>query len=343
MSKALSIKDVNISNIVIDMAESLNIAYEKKENQYALTIPKTMGSGYVKCYVFDNGIGVVEAEYLLKKELIINIEPGTVHPLKIIFNKQHPIYHKFESKNEATKVDEFESLMVASTPNDNHTFTIPPKHPVHIISLEINRKLFEEKIESFIPNMNDILLELFRDVNGVNPFFYKNFYSLATSELIVEFTDSDLQGFMKSVFLEGKAYEILVAHLQQYIDDLNTPEKRKILRKATIEKLKKAVKIIETEIDLIDSINKLAKRVGLNQNTLQEGFKHLYKSSVKEYIKNYRLEKGKELLESSDLNITEICYKIGISSRSYFSKTFKERYGLTPKIYQHRARKTKSA
>lgn len=343
MSKKLNITDVAVSNIVIDMANSLNIDFEVDGNEHCLRIPETLGSGYVKTYTFDNGIGIVESDYLLNSDLLFELERGVVHPLKIIFNRESPIFHKFDSDQALSEIKSLESFMVSSTPTDNHTFNIPAKKPVCIFSLEINRKLFEEKIESYIPSMNEDLISLFRDVNGIKKFLYKNYFSLDISELIVEFTECELQGFMKSVFLEGKAYEILVHQLQQYLDDLNTPEKRKILRKATVESLKEAVGIIENEIETIDNINTLAKRVGLNQNTLQNGFKHIYKSSVNEYIKNYRIEKAKELLETSNLNITEITYKIGINSRSYFSKIFKERYGLTPKAYQNRAKKTKSA
>lgn len=343
MGKKLNISDVAVSNIVIDMAKSLNIDYDEDGNEHWLRIPKSLGSGYVKSYTFDTGIGVVESDYLLKDDLNIKLERGVVHPLKIIFNRQSLIYHKFESDKALAEVNSLESLMVSSTQTDNHIFNIPSNKPVCLFSLEINRKLFEEKIESFLQDMNEDLINLFRDVNGIKKFFYKNYYSLDVSELIVEFTECELEGFMKSVFLEGKAYEILVNQLQQYLDDLNTPEKRKILRKTTVESLKEAVGIIEREIETIESINTLAKRVGLNQNTLQKGFKSLYKSSVNEYIKNFKIEKAKELLETSNLNITEVTYKIGINSRSYFSKIFKQRYGVTPKAYQNRARKTKSA
>jgi len=63
------------------------------------------------------------------------------------------------------------------------------------------------------------------------------------------------------------------------------------------------------------------------------GFKQLYGKSVNQYIRDVRIEMAKVLIETSDLNITEITYAIGINSRSYFSKLFKERYSLSPKQY----------
>ena len=53
--------------------------------------------------------------------------------------------------------------------------------------------------------------------------------------------------------------------------------------------------------------------------------------------------KAKELIENTGLNITEITYSIGINSRSYFSKLFKEKYKLTPKECLDQVRKDKTA
>ena len=40
------------------------------------------------------------------------------------------------------------------------------------------------------------------------------------------------------------------------------------------------------------------------------------------------------MLKNTDLNISQIVYSIGFSSRSYFSKIFKEKYGITPNKFK---------
>lgn len=343
MSKKLSVSDLETSDFVKDMADALKIDFDENHNEYCLRIPEELGSGFVKATIFDNGIGVLESDYLLKKELQFEFKKGVVHPLKIIFNRQSAFKHEFTEDKETQTIERLESVMLSSTPTNNHIFKIPANTPICIFSININRKLFEEKIESFLADMNEDLVNLFRDVNGIKKFYYKDQYSLEISKFIEEFTECELEDFMKAVFLEGKAYEILTNYLQQYLDDINTPEKRKILRKSTMESIEKAVGIIKNEIASVDNISALAKRVGINPNTLQNGFQHLYKSTVNEFIKNHRIEKAKELLETSNLNITEITYKIGVNSRSYFSKIFKKKYGITPKAYLKKSRGSKSA
>ncbi|WP_027394626.1 helix-turn-helix domain-containing protein [Aquimarina latercula] len=341
MKKKIRLQDQKVQDIVIDMANDLGVSYEKSNQEYCVRIPENMGSGYIRSFEFDFGVGVVETDYLLKKEFQFHLKKGIVHPLKVIFNRESNFFHCFEEDDKLNEVKRLESVIAASTPTNNHIFKIPADQPICIFSLEINRKLFEEKIESFLPDMNEDLMNLFRDVNGIRQFYYKNYYSLEISKLISEFTECELTGFMRQVYLEGKAYEIFTLLLKQYLDDLRDPDKRQIIRQATIESIETAVSIIENEIETIGNIVNIAKRVGLNQNTLQNGFKQLYNTSVNEFIKNHRIETAKDLLESSNLNITEITYKVGINSRSYFSKLFKKKYGIAPKQYLDKVRNNK--
>ncbi|WP_245585041.1 helix-turn-helix domain-containing protein [Psychroserpens burtonensis] len=42
-------------------------------------------------------------------------------------------------------------------------------------------------------------------------------------------------------------------------------------------------------------------------------------------------------MRSADLNVSQVVYSIGFTSRSYFSKIFKEKYGITPNEYRKSA------
>ena len=47
--------------------------------------------------------------------------------------------------------------------------------------------------------------------------------------------------------------------------------------------------------------------------------------------KNYRLEKAYNLLKNTDLPVTQISFDVGFSNVSYFIRSFKEKYKVTPK------------
>lgn len=84
--------------------------------------------------------------------------------------------------------------------------------------------------------------------------------------------------------------------------------------------------ISETEL----SVEVLASKVFLSRSQLYRKIKTLTGVSVNEFIRNFRLEKAKELIELGNDNINEISYKVGFSSPSYFTKCFKEKYGYLP-------------
>lgn len=84
--------------------------------------------------------------------------------------------------------------------------------------------------------------------------------------------------------------------------------------------------ISETEL----SVEDLASKVFLSRSQLYRKVKTLTGVSVNEFIRNVRLEKAKELIELGNDNITEISYKVGFSSPSYFTKCFKEKYNYLP-------------
>ncbi|SHM31122.1 hybrid sensor histidine kinase/response regulator [Flavobacterium saccharophilum] len=83
-----------------------------------------------------------------------------------------------------------------------------------------------------------------------------------------------------------------------------------------------------SELEL--SVEDLASKVYLSRSQLYRKIKTLTGVSVNEFIRNVRLEKAQELIELGNDNMTEISYKVGFSSPSYFTKCYKDKYGYLP-------------
>jgi len=337
MPLSTSVKHDSIKDILLQLSRTFDAEFDKNNNELCFELPKKYGDGYFKSIAFDFGVGIIMADFMIKDELSITFEKKNINPLKFFFNLDSTIGYRGSEHD--IKLNRLESLMLGPSTQEVQTFCFSKNKPTTFLYIQINRKLFEEKIAQFTNDMSEELETLFRDLNGINKFFYKDYYTLEIAEIIEVFKSCDLTDFMQSVYLEGKTYEIVTLYLQLYMDKINNPSGPKLLRKSTVIKIEEAVAIIKKELDVRISVNALAKRVGLNQNTLQSGFKQLFSTSVNEYIRDHKIEYAKNLLENSELNITEITYKIGINSRSYFSKLFKEKYGLTPKQYISQSRK----
>ena len=90
--------------------------------------------------------------------------------------------------------------------------------------------------------------------------------------------------------------------------------------------------MLSTRRDLLPK--DIADELALSRSKLYRKIKELTGKSANEMIRKMRLEKSKELLEITEMTIGEICYKVGFSSPSYYTKRFKEYTGLIPKEYR---------
>ncbi len=82
-------------------------------------------------------------------------------------------------------------------------------------------------------------------------------------------------------------------------------------------------------------VNTLAQELGLSRSSLFAKFKGLTGMTPNDFILTYKLKRAADLLEKkTDLQITDISYKLGFGSRRYFSKCFKEQFNITPDEYR---------
>ncbi|PIB37293.1 hypothetical protein BFP72_18695 [Reichenbachiella sp. 5M10] len=82
------------------------------------------------------------------------------------------------------------------------------------------------------------------------------------------------------------------------------------------------------------ALESLCESIKMSRSTLYRKLKALTGLTPQLYIKRYRLQQAKELLKTTNLNVSEICFKVGFSSTSYFSTAFKQTYKQTPSQYQ---------
>ena len=98
------------------------------------------------------------------------------------------------------------------------------------------------------------------------------------------------------------------------------------------KKLIIAVELMEANIrEPIDQLE-LAAYVDLSRRQLQRLFQKYLLCTPSRYYLNLRLQRARELLLQTDLNIVEISAQTGFVSNSHFSKSFKEYYGYSPSV-----------
>lgn len=78
------------------------------------------------------------------------------------------------------------------------------------------------------------------------------------------------------------------------------------------------------------SVNDLAKLSGRSLSTFKREFQQIYNTPPAQWIREKRLKKAKELLEKTEMNVTDVCFTTGFESIAHFSRTYKAYFGTSP-------------
>ena len=78
------------------------------------------------------------------------------------------------------------------------------------------------------------------------------------------------------------------------------------------------------------SVETIGAELGLSRVQLYRKVKALTGQSPVELLRRARLQRGRQLLQSTDKTVSEVAYEVGFSAPSYFTKCFKDEYGISP-------------
>ncbi|MDO6603035.1 hybrid sensor histidine kinase/response regulator transcription factor [Arenibacter palladensis] len=95
--------------------------------------------------------------------------------------------------------------------------------------------------------------------------------------------------------------------------------------------IEKVLNYINNNIDDPDlSVEVLATNLNLSRSQFYRKIKALTNQTANEFLRNIRIERAKQIIEMGNTNISEVCYQVGFSSPSYFTKCFKAHFGILP-------------
>lgn len=332
--KKIHIHSLPLKDVIQDFAKTFKVNYSQNCEEYKIELPKTWGSGSIKGINFEGGIGIIQYNCVFNQDVELHFSVNEVHPLKFLYCIEGTLKHNFQNEKEVHLLKQYQNSIVASKDYDGHVLLFEKDTQTSICSLEIDRKAFKSEMHCEIDKSGKPLQLIFNDETAKSTFFYEGYFCLRVADYIQEIKDFKLDGLINKLFLKGKAFQILTRQIIQYQDDNNGNAKKKIIRKSELKALLEAIAIIEKELEHLGTVQSIAKRVGLNGNKLQDGFKFIHNNTVNGFIQKTRLDLAKSLLINTNIPIVEIMQTVGLTSQSYFSKLFKEAYNVTPSYFR---------
>lgn len=304
--------------------------------QYTLTVSNDRAEGSIRFTSFDWGVSLLEYDITFFDEVTLVVDSSNYNPINFCYCLEGYCGHKFgyQGMNELRILEQFQSVIITSRDGGFNNGYFPKDVKLSISVIQVERKPFLRKRLNQGETLNKELYHVFLDTDHEKVFTYFGSYNLKIADKMSALKKVKAKGMIRIMQIEGLVYQTLSMHMMQHKKEMANKHPQTSLLKREMKIIRNYAKKIEKNISKDFSLEEIAVETGLTQAKLQEGFKLLYNKTVTEYIRHARLEVARDLINTTEMNISEVVYSIGFTSRSYFSKIFKEKYGISPSEFK---------
>ena len=315
---------------------SLGGSIEEKHGEYLLTVNNALTKGTIRFLQFDRGISLIEYDLESKEDLLIIANSKKYNPVRFSYCLDGAVSHKFEGEIEYQEMEPFQSVITCNKKDSSEHLLIKKNQRFNMTSVHVLRSKFRKKRMQTLTQLHPDLFHVFLDKKQSNRFSHFGTIHLGINEHVKTMRNIVSEGMTRVLQMEAKSYIILSLHIQQFAIEKAEKVACTPLTDRELRTVREVAKTIVSSPAQPYNLNDISRNFGLSQSKLQGGFKFLFDNTVTEFIRTTRLKEAKELMKTTDMNISEIVYSIGFTSRSYFSKIFREEYSMSPNQYKKR-------
>lgn len=306
-----------------------------------LRFDNEIGKGVIRNIGFDWGVSLLDCDVTFYKDVKLIFKTSGVSPIEFVFISKGSFKYSKDDSEEYLDLEQFQNIILSPKRYAKKTFLFPSGKDLKVNFIRILRKEYLKKKNNNITYLNDLLLSVFKDTDGNNPYAHGGSFNLKIADEVKALQKANNSGMMRTLSLEGRIYLILSLQLMEHHNFEANESLPESLSKDDIKKIHRLSEYILENISNPLSIDILSVESGLSPKKLQLGFKVLYSKTVNEYIRQLKLEISRDYLKNTELSVSEIVYSVGIKSRSYFSKIFTEAYGILPTEYRKQLKVSK--
>lgn len=323
----------NAVGVVKALGEALGQQTQITNKVCEIVVPKSNGSGFVRAFEFPMGLSLLMVDIHLRDSITINITDASIKPLLFVFNIKGDFIHHLDNNHIQYRLPIESSSIVSNVKGRSQFIYLNGGGQHRFIIAMIDRYRYLGKIESTLENLPEILVSTFKDIESRVSFFYMNAYNISCTECIKKIYNKRIPGLVNYTYSEAKTLELVACLIDQYCEEVEGRNLVLNYKPSDLEAIKKAKQYIQDNLSVTTTIPELAKIVGLNQQKLKKGFKDLYQKTIRQFLREERLERASVLILRNEMNIGAVAEEVGYQNKSHFAKRFKERYGVLPKDF----------
>lgn len=126
----------------------------------------------------------------------------------------------------------------------------------------------------------------------------------------------------------------------RYLKDVHVEAKELGHSTKDREFIDRLLAIIEEQLSNPDlDVEYICMQIGMSRTSLHQKIKSITTQSISEFVRSVRLRKAVQIMTEEDVLLTEVMYRVGIQTQSYFTKAFKKEFGKTPSQFLQELKK----
>ena len=332
--KIVELKTNNLEQAFTQLKEDFGGLLNMHHKEYRLEMDNKLVTGEISGISVTNSISFIEYDVVFKEDTLIVRNTPVTNPIYFLYCAEGQMSHSFGLNGKPRSLNQFQTGIFASDPSKDTCLFFRKDQQVKLSSITVNTHA-SSTIDQDLNLLQRQLVKTFMPKKGKEIFAYTGSYNLKLAEQMKQLESIKQEGIVRRLLTKGIVHMVLALEIQQHKEDLkNAKNNFGSLSRKEMETIKELSSFIKNYPEVNYSLEYLSKKGGMSPAKLQEGFKLLHNRTVSDFIRNVRIEKAEQLIRTTELNISEIVYTVGLTSRSYFSKIFKQKYNCSPKYYQ---------
>lgn len=314
------------------LGQQFEVPVQREMDSYHLKIENDHGNGSISGGSLKGDISYLAFDITFAKETCIGLMSPEIPSASFAYCSQGPIFHGLGEAVQKVQIESYQTTIFIGIPGKKNRlgFARGQQTQIFLINVALNAALNKE---------NSWLEQGLNDIFIADRFSWKSRYvgsfNLKIAQKIRQLNTITQKGLVKSLLTEALVLTILGLEIQQYVDDRNQENTTTdCLNIQEMAKVRELSSYIQDTIDSRWTVDQLCQRSGLSPAKLQQGFKMMHGSTVNDYIQGIRITKAEQLLKKTDLNISEVVYGIGFTSRSCFLRLFMKKFKCLPNEYK---------
>jgi AraC-like DNA-binding protein len=318
------------ADYVREMAKYFNAELDEGNDASTITMDNEQVKGFISSYRLFSGLSVWIYNITFLNDFEVDLRLSEHRPYYFCYNVKGHFFHRFSSQKEFVKILQNQNMIIIGSPEKSMQVVFPANVELKIAIIIVDLKLLESLD---IRNAKRICLnvgDLFKKIPKHRTYRHLGGIDTETGKYASIVCENNNVGLVGGLLTEGAVLNMLASQIESYNKDITKARPQPNLSKSELSKITSLGDYVISNFETGMTILKLSKYFGISPKKLQMGVRHLYGDSVGHYISNLRMAHAKHLFGTTDLNVSEVRYRVGISSGSYFSKVFKSRYGTLP-------------